>query len=368
MFMSIKPADCRLHGRTEGEVMKTLFPRLWSLVILALLTACGAAPAAAPTALPAPTNAPVQTVAPAPTAAPVAASYPITIENCGNTLTFDKAPERVASLYPPVTEMLLLLGLKDRIVGAGGAGTEPVLPELQADFDALPKLGESFQIPKEVLLAAEPDLVMDNQPDYFYDAANGFATREEIAAAGAQIYSLTAKCGGGKLDATINDVYTDLRNIGAIFGVRDRAEAEIAKMEARIAAVTAQLQGVEPVSVIYYDAGEGPLGIFGPGTWEYVFNLAGATNAFSDLKESYVQVSVEEVAARDADVIVVAGYSSGEKTSEQRAEFIRATFPNTTAIRNERVIIIPYEYTNPGIQNVLGVETLAKALHPEAFK
>jgi hypothetical protein len=32
------------------------------------------------------------------------------------------------------------------------------------------------------------------------------------------------------------------------------------------------------------------------------------------------------------------------------------------------VIIIPYEYTNPGVQNVLGVETLAKALHPDRFE
>jgi iron complex transport system substrate-binding protein len=244
-----------------------------------------------------------------------------------------------------------------------------VLAELQADYAALPKLGDGSAVPKEVLLTAQPDLVMDNQPDYFYDGSQGFATREEIASVGAQIYSLTAKCGGGKLDATMEDVYTDLRNIGAIFGVSARAEAEIAKMQQRIAAVTAQLQGVEPVSVIYYDAGEGPLGIFGPGTWEYVFNLAGATNIFSDLSESYVQVSVEEVATRNADYIVVAGYTAeGVKSSEERAAFIRATFPNTSAVQNDRVIIIPYEYTNPGIQNVLGVETLAKALHPETFQ
>ncbi|NJO83445.1 MAG: ABC transporter substrate-binding protein, partial [Blastochloris sp.] len=296
------------------------------------------------------------------------ATYPVTIDNCGNTLTFTQAPERIAPLYPPVTEMLLLLGLGDRIVGIGGSGAEPVLPELQAAYQALPRLADSSAIPREVLLAAEPELVLDNQPDYFYDASQGFATREEIAAAGAQIYTLSAKCDGGKLDATMEDVYTDLRNLGAIFGVSAQAEAEIAAMQARIAAVTAQLDGVEPVSVIYYDAGEGPLGIFGPGTWEYVFNLAGATNAFSDLSESYAQISIEEVATRDADVIVVAGYEGGEKTSEERAAFIRSAFPNSTAVQNDRVFVVPYEYTNPGIQNVLGVEFLARALHPERFE
>ncbi len=147
------------------------------------------------------------------------ATYPVTIENCGNTPTFTQAPERIAPLYPPVTEMLLLLGLEERIVGIGGSGTEPVLTDLQASYVALPKLADSSAIPREVLLAAEPDLVMDNQPDYFYDASQGFATREEIAAAGAQIYTLSAKCDGGKLDATMEDVYTDLRNLGAIFGV-----------------------------------------------------------------------------------------------------------------------------------------------------
>lgn len=173
--------------------------------------------------------APVQSpAAPPPTATAnekhAATGYPVTIENCGNTLTFDKAPARVASLYSVTTELLLRLGLEAHIVAAANFG-EPLPADLQAAYQGLNLIGEGFIIPKEVLLSQKPDLVMDNQPDWFYSAENGFATVAEITGSGAQIYSITAKCGGGRVDAQFEDIYTDIRNMGKIFGVSDQAEA-----------------------------------------------------------------------------------------------------------------------------------------------
>ena len=263
-------------------------------------------------------------------------SYPVTIENCGMKTTYTKMSQRVVTLYPPATEMLLGLGLKARIVGIADSGDAPLPADLLAD--------------------------------YFYDASQGFATQDELRAAGANIYTITSKCGGSKPDATIDDVYTDLRNLGMIFGVSDKAEAQIATMQQRVAAVQSKIKGQPPVKVIYYDAGEGPLGIFGKGAWEYVLTLAGGENVFSDLKEGYAQISAEQVAARDTDVFIVAGYTGeGVKTPEERVAYLKATFPNSTAVKNNRVVVIPYEYTNPGLQNVEGVEALAKALYPTLF-
>jgi iron complex transport system substrate-binding protein len=140
-------------------------------------------------------------------------------------------------------------------------------------------------------------------------------------------------------------------------------------MQQRIAAVQAKIAGQPQVKVIYYDAGEGPLGIFGKGAWEYVLTLAGGQNVFGDSSEGYMQISAEQVAARDTDIFIVARYTAeGVKTTEERIAYLKATFPNSTAVKNNRVIAIPYEYTNPGLQNVEGVEALARALYPELFR
>ena len=83
--------------------------------------------------------------------AAVTGSYPLTIENCGNTLTFTKAPERVVSLYSVTTELLLRLGLEDHIVAAANFG-EPMPADLQPVYEQLNLVGENFVIPREVLL------------------------------------------------------------------------------------------------------------------------------------------------------------------------------------------------------------------------
>lgn len=291
-------------------------------------------------------------------------TYPVTIENCGNTLTFAQAPARVVSLYSVTTELLLRLGLADRIVAAANFG-EALPADLQAIYQKLNLVGQDFVIPREVLLSQKPDLVMDNQPDWFYSAENGFATVEDITGAGAQIYSITAKCGGGRVDAQFEDIYTDIRNMGKLFGVSDRAEALIAEMQATVDAVMTKVAGQAPLTVMIYDAGEGPLGVFGPGSYDAILRLVGGENAFADLTESYAQVSIEAVASREIDVVIVGGY---DDTGAARADFIRQTFPNMAAVKNNRLVVIEYGLMNPGVRNHLGVEAFAQALYPEAFE
>ena len=47
-----------------------------------------------------------------------ATHYPLTIENCGVQVTFDKAPQRVVALGQNTAEIMLLLGLQDKMVAS----------------------------------------------------------------------------------------------------------------------------------------------------------------------------------------------------------------------------------------------------------
>ena len=289
--------------------------------------------------------------------------FPMTITNCGIKTTFTKMPERVVSLYSVTTELLLRLGLGDKIVAAANFG-EAMPSDLEGAYKKLNLIGKDFIIPKEVLLTQRPDFVMDNQPDYFYDAAQGFATRAEIKAAGAQTYTISAKCENRASKGSLEDIYTDLRNIGRIFDVSAKADAVIREMSKKVAEVRTRVAGRKPLKVMIYDAGEGPLGVFGPGSYDYVLRLAGGENAFADLKLNYEQVSVESVATREIDVVIVSEYD--DKTAA-RIAFIKKTFPNLKAVKNNRVLSVPYGLMNPGVRNHLGVEAFAKAIFPDAF-
>jgi iron complex transport system substrate-binding protein len=292
----------------------------------------------------------------------VAQPYPVTIENCGNTLTFDKAPERVVTTYSVTTELMLRLGLQDVIVGAAAFG-EPMPDDLQSSYDNLNLIGADYLIPKEVMLSLEPDFVFDNEPATF-DPSKGNATREELAAAGTQIYTLTAKCEGVR-EVKLADIYTDLENIGKIFNVADKAQKLITEMQTTLQNVQERLAGQEPLQVLIYESGEGPFTIYGTGPWDAVLRTAGGENAIADLNVPYTQLSSEEMASRDYDAILLIEYDGN---AQQRADVLFETFPNSEAAKNKRAIIVPYELLNPGVRNHLGAEIIARGLYPEAFE
>jgi iron complex transport system substrate-binding protein len=93
--------------------------------------------------------------------------YPLTIKNVtkveGGTewtekdQVFDKAPERVLANTRPAAELLLHLGLKDKIAGVGAVfGMDD--PDVKAEFDELNHLSDGY-INKETALSVDPDLI-----------------------------------------------------------------------------------------------------------------------------------------------------------------------------------------------------------------
>jgi iron complex transport system substrate-binding protein len=293
----------------------------------------------------------------------VAQPYPVTVENCGTTLTFDKAPGRVVTTYSVTTELMLRLGLQGVIVGAAAFG-EPMPDNLQSAYDNLNLIGADYLIPKEVMLSLEPDFVFDNSPENVYDGSTGNATREELADAGAQIYTLTAKCEGSS-EVRLEDIYSDLENIGKIFNVADEAQKLITEMQTTLQNVQERVAGQEPLQVLIYESGEGPFTIYGTGPWDAVLRAAGGENAIADLNVPYTQLSSEEMASRDYDAILLIEYDGN---AQQRANILFETFPNSEAAKNKRAIIVPYELLNPGVRNHLGAEIIARGLYPEAFE
>lgn len=324
------------------------------------LAACGNQGAA-----PAATN-------PAPTAAPVSAEqvvtaaasgFPLTIENCGLTQTYAAPPQRAVTMNQHVTEVMLALGLQDRMVGTAYLD-DAILPEFQAAYEAIPVLSDQYPS-LEALLAAQPDFVYGGFRSAFSEDSG--RTREKLAASGANTFLSTEYCTDGPV--TMETVYDDIRNIGAIFGVPERAEELIRKMQAQIEAVKAKIPSGLAPRVFVYDSGENaPFTAGGNGIANNIITLVGGENIFADLPRRFGEMSWEEVVARNPEVILIFDY--GDTTAEQKRAFLLANpaLANVSAITNQRFAVLPLSSVVAGVRNPAAVEQVARALFPEAFK
>lgn len=236
--------------------------------------------------------------------------YPVTVKDCGGReTTYTKAPERVVTLDPAVTEALLILGLKDKIVGFTEFQTPDQRWEVtKTEMDSLPVINQNMLYPaKEAIVALSPDLVMSVYPSALLENPD-LPDREGWAELGINSYLMQGGCHLSTTPVTdFSWLYADLRNFGAIFGVLDRAEAEIAKLEARVEELQqkAKAAGVQPLTVWSYSGEDEPYPAGGVGTPNAIITLAGARNAFGDIPRDYEAISWEEIVKRNPDVIWV---------------------------------------------------------------
>ena len=294
-----------------------------------------------------------------------ATKYPLTIHSCNREVTFKEAPKHAVSHDINMTQMMLALGLKSKMAGYSGvSGWKSVTPEMQSLLDGLPELAAKYPS-VETLLNANVDFFFAGW-DYGM-RVGGDLTPQTLQPLGINVYELTESCAFvmKRPAATLDDTYNDLRNLGKIFDVQDRANALIADMQSQVADIRKDLPAEKP-RVFLYDSGEDRAMTSGRlGMPQALIDAAGGRNVLDDVEASWTRVNWETVVERNPQVIVIVDYS--EITAEQKIEFLlkNKALQSVDAIKNQRFIVIPYVQATPGIDNVLAVETLAKGFHGE---
>ena len=91
----------------------------------------------------------------------IGVSYPLTVtDQAGRTVTFDKAPEKIASSYYISTSLLIALGLTDKLVGIEAKANTRNIYKLAAPSAVnLPNMGTAKEFNTEACVAAAPDVV-----------------------------------------------------------------------------------------------------------------------------------------------------------------------------------------------------------------
>jgi len=302
------------------------------------------------------------------TTAPQPPGYPVTVQSCGQSVTFTAPPTRAVSNDINLTEDMLALGLGSRLVGTFGV-SDPMPAQYRAAFGRVRHVSSGY-VKLEPLVALHPDFLFAGWNYGLTQGSN--LTPANLTKYGIKTYVLEESCAHVQADKTtvsINDTYTDLRNLGAIFGIQARANALIASMSAKIATVQHRLAGTNPTPVFLYDSGEAsPFTAPGLALPNALLAQAGGTNVFADVKQSWTTVSWEQVVARQPACILISDY--GTPTAAQKQRFLEHSPMTQTlpAVQHHCFLALSYDQLTPGPRNAGAIRSLARWLHPAAFR
>ncbi|MDY4031771.1 MAG: ABC transporter substrate-binding protein [Pyramidobacter sp.] len=306
--------------------------------------------------------------------------YPVTVDNGNRSVTFESAPRRVVTNGDSnIIELMFALGLEDRLVGyAGFPGSKhQVSPEYREKLAKIPVAQEGY-IALETLLGADPDFFLSGY-NYGLDipgsTAGNAVTPEELEKHGVKSYAITESLIRvmDKPPVTLEDTYNDLRNLGVIFNVQDKAEAVIAGMKARVAAVREKLDGVResPRVFIFRSFGapneDVPRSCGGQAMPSALLRLAHAANVFDDVESSWIKVTWEEVVARDPDVILILEYRATPENESKAMLLDHPALQGVKAVRDKKLIYMSVDEVYPGPRAVRGLELIARGLYPAIF-
>ena len=290
------------------------------------------------------------------------ASSKVSVDSCNRTVTFDSPPQRAISNDVNLTEMMLVLGLSDKMVGYTGiSGWKTLDEEMRLGVKQLPELSPKYPT-KEVLVGADAD--------FFFAGWNygmkvgGEVTPETLKPFGINVYELTESCIHimSKKKASMDDMYNDLLNLGLIFQIENRAKKLVDAYRSDLNNFTQKLEPIAAKKVFVYDSGEDTP--FTAGRYAMptaLIEAAGGINIMDDFQKSWGTVTWEEVIDRNPEVVVIVNY--GKVTAEQKRKFMMSNpaFANINAVKNDRFVTLEYVEATPGPRNIKAIKKLAKA-------
>ncbi len=284
------------------------------------------------------------------------------MDNCGVSTTYERPPVRAVALNQHAIEMLLTLGLEQSMVGTSYLDDQ-ILPEYQRAYDSIPVLAKEYPS-YESLLAVEPDFVYGGWESAF-DEKEGRA-RQRLSDAGVHTYLNIEDCRPGPV--TMSTVDDEIRSIGAIFGVADRAGQQIDKMHRELAQSEAKLRGAQPMRVAVYDSGEATVFTSGgKGIGNLMIEAAGGVNVFADVPKVWGDVSFEQFAERAPEVILIYDYGDQSVADKKRFLTEHPLLQHVPAVAQQRFAVLPLSSVVVGVRVGRAVDALARQLHPDRF-
>ncbi|WP_333870732.1 ABC transporter substrate-binding protein [Kosakonia cowanii] len=307
-----------------------------------------------------------------------ATTYPLTLENCGYKETFTKAPEHVVALGQNTAEILLLLGLEDKIAATAFWPTK-VLPQL-ADKNAKIKT-LTVEIPTlESVLAQTPDFVAAQSP-LLLGPESKVAKREDLATVGVNSYMSPGMCatkkGTGDMYGSrqklwdMTYLYQEIEDFAKIFNVEDRGQALVADFKKREADLRKEFgKNKNDLSFVFWFSSSSPSAdayVGGKNSASgFIANVLGGHNAITTETE-WPTVGWESIIAANPDVIVVSSLDRNRwalDNAQEKIKFLKSdpAVSQLEAVKKGHIVVMDGQAMNPTIRTIYGAEQVAEQL------
>lgn len=238
----------------------------------------------------------------------------VVVDDAGRTVALSRPPRRIISLIPAVTEVVIALGAGDRLVARTDHDANPVVQDL-------PSAGGGLTPNLEWLASLRPDLVLG------WADGQSRSALARLSAGGVATYGVSVES-LAEADAT-------MRRLGVLLGDSAAGDSLARATAVGLEEVRRRVADRPPPTVLYL-LGTEPPSTVGPGSFIHeLLETAGGRNAFEDAPAPWPRVSLEEVVARDPDVILVPDHWEGGRPAERLASL--AHWRELRAVRSGRV-------------------------------
>jgi len=252
----------------------------------------------------------------------------------GTALTLPRPPRRIVSLIPSVTETLCALGLADALVGVTVYCVEPrdvVRGKTRVGGEKDPDLA--------AIRALAPDLVVANVEE------NVRAHVDTLRSWGVPVWVTYPR--------TVAEGLAMIRELGEVTGTGARASSILAELEPLHARVRAASARRQPVPV-FYPIWRAPWMTINGDTYIHdLLAVCGAANVFGDAPARYPTVTLDEMAARRPEMIVL----PDEPFRFRRAHLADfAPYAEVPAVRDGRIHLVdgkPFSWHGPRLGEAL---------------
>ncbi|MGI0510445.1 ABC transporter substrate-binding protein [Treponema denticola] len=279
-------------------------------------------------------------------------SIDLTMDRAGAPITLPAKVERIVSMAPSTTEILIDLGVADKIIAADtNTQKDGLLKQNIPYFDMMKPDAEK-------LIALKPDVVFISG----MSNAKGNTPFSPLIDAGICVVNIPSS-------SSIEAIYLDIAYIAAVVKQEGNGAKIIANMKKEIEAVRKKGASIaqDKKKTVYFEIGAAPY-MYSLGTGTFInemIEIIGAQNILADQK-SWVSVSDEMVLAKDPDVILTNVNYIPNPIDEIMS---RSGWASLKAVKGKKVFGIDTNSSSRPNHNIIkALKEMAKAVYPEIYK